>query len=77
MSLCMEFEQVNSKRVYGLGLGLRSRHSAMTRISGKSFSPQYQKLLHGPLNFTNNTLQQKNKLVSATSMPKFLDHLPP
>ena len=48
MSLCMEFEQVNSKRVYGLCLGLR--HSAMTRISGKSFSPQYQKLLNGPLN---------------------------
>ena len=41
---------VYSKRVYGLGLGLRSRPSAMTQIPGKSFSPQYPKLLHGPLN---------------------------
>ena len=40
-----------SKRVYGLGLGRRSRPSAMTRIPGKSLSPQYPKLLHGPLNF--------------------------
>ena len=49
-SLESEFERVYSKRVYGLGLGLRSRPSAMTRIPGKSFSPQYPKLLHGPLN---------------------------
>ena len=34
-----------------MGLGLRSRPSAMTRIPGKSFSPLYPKLLHGPLNF--------------------------
>ena len=40
-----------SKRVYGSGLGRRSRPSAMTRIPGKSFSPQYLKLLNGPLNF--------------------------
>ena len=40
-----------SKQVYGWGLGRRSRPSAMTRIPGKSFSPQYPKLLAGPLNF--------------------------
>ena len=50
-SLEREFERVYSKRVYGLGLSLRSRPSAMTRIPGKGFSPQYPKLLHGPLNF--------------------------
>ena len=45
------FERVYSKQVYGSGLGRRSRPSAMTRIPGKSFSPQYPKLLNGPLNF--------------------------
>ena len=34
-----------------MGLGLWARPSAMTRIPGKSFSPQYPKLLAGPLNF--------------------------
>ena len=44
------FERVYSKQVYGSGLGRRSRPLAMTRIPGKSFSPQYPKLLNGPLN---------------------------
>ena len=46
-----------SKQVYGLGLGRRSRPSAMTRIPGKSFSPQYPKLLNGPLNFCKKNFQ--------------------
>ena len=40
----------NSKVVGGSGLGLWARPSAMTRIPAKSFSPQYPKLLAGPLN---------------------------
>ena len=43
----------NSKWVAGSGLGLRARPSAMTRIPGKSFRPQYPKLLAGPLNFVS------------------------
>jgi len=47
----VSLNRCNSKRVRGSGLGLWARPSAMTRIPGKSFSPQYPKLLNGPLNF--------------------------
>ena len=46
----VSLNRCNSKRVGGSGLGLWARPSAMTRIPGKSFSPQYPQLLAGPLN---------------------------
>ena len=46
-----QISQLRILNEFNYSLGLRSRPSAMTRIPGKSFSPQYQKLLNGPLNF--------------------------